>query len=210
VFRGLTIDMDQTPLNDIHVRRALYYATDREGIASGLFPGQAVAASTLNTPDLFSGVLPEADVTDGYDKIATFPYDLAKAKEELAQSSVPDGFDLTINAPDGSNPAVLITQAIKESWSQIGVNVELNLMPGGPRFQIILDHGPDLEVQIMGNVPDVPDPMQLLALYYDSAAAAKNGNNSSDLKFAVRKDWTSEPMNGFSLSNNFVSVLNPG
>ena len=45
VFRGLTLDMDQDPLSDVHVRRALYHATDREGIAEGLFPGQAVAAT---------------------------------------------------------------------------------------------------------------------------------------------------------------------
>jgi len=256
VFRGLTLDMDQDPLSDVHVRRALYHATDREGIAEGLFPGQAVAANTLNTPDLFAGALPDEEIAAGFDEIATFEYDLDLAREELAQSSVPDGFDITINVPDDSDAAILITQAIKESWSQIGVNVELNLMPGGPRFQIILDHEPNLGVQIIGNVPDVPDPMQMLALYYDSAAAAVNGNNSSnfrdeevdamiaearqstdpaeaagialdiqaaaaeqvpiipilwsDLKLALRSDWTAGPMNGFSISNNFLSDITPG
>ena len=256
VFRGLTLDMDQDPLSDVHVRRALYHATDREGIAEGLFPGQAEAANTLNTPDLFAGALPDEEIAAGFDEIATFEYDLDLAREELAQSSVPDGFDITINVPDDSDAAILITQAIKESWSQIGVNVELNLMPGGPRFQIILDHEPNLGVQIIGNVPDVPDPMQMLALYYDSAAAAVNGNNSSnfrdeevdamiaearqstdpaeaagialdiqaaaaeqvpiipilwsDLKLALRSDWTAGPMNGFSISNNFLSDITPG
>ena len=135
MFRGLTLDMDQDPLSDIHVRRALYYATDREGIAEGLFPGQAVAANTLNMPDLFAGILPDDEITAGYDEIATFPYDIDKAKEEMAQSSVPDGFDITVNVPDDSTAAITIMQAVKESWSQIGVNVDLNLMPGGPRFQ---------------------------------------------------------------------------
>ena len=255
VFRGLTLDMDQAPLNDIHVRRALYYATDREGIAEGLFPGQAVAANTLDAPELYAGILPDADVTAGYDAIATFPYDIDKAKEEMALSSVPDGFDITINVPEDSTASTTIMQAIQESWSQIGVNVDLNLMPGGPRFQLILDHGPDLGVQIIGNVPDVPDPMQLIALYYDSSQAATNGNNSSnfrddtvdqmiadarqstdpaeaattaleiqqtaaeqvpiipimwsDLKYALRSDWTSAPVNGFSLSNNFLSAITP-
>ena len=102
VFRGLTLDMDQDPLSDIHVRRALYHATDREGIAEGLFPGQAVAANTLNTPDLFAGILPDDEIAAGYDEIATFAYDIDKATEEMAQSSVPDGFDITINVPDDS------------------------------------------------------------------------------------------------------------
>ena len=255
VFRGLTLDMDQDPLSDIHVRRALYHATDREGIAEGLFPGQAVAANTLNLPDIFAGILPDDEIAAGFDEIATFEYDLDKAAAELAQSSVPDGFDITVNVPDDSDAAINIMQAVKESWSQIGVNVELNLMPGGPRFQTILDHEPNLGVQIIGNVPDVPDPTWMLALYYDSAAAAVNGNNSSnfrddevdamiaearqttdpaeaagialdiqtlaaeqvpiipilwsDLKFALRDDWTAGPMNGFSISNNFLSAITP-
>ena len=31
----------------------------------------------------------------------------------------------------------------------------------------------------------------------------------SDLKFALRDDWTAGPMNGFSISNNFLSAITP-
>ena len=31
----------------------------------------------------------------------------------------------------------------------------------------------------------------------------------SDLKYALRSDWTSAPVNGFSLSNNFLSAITP-
>jgi peptide/nickel transport system substrate-binding protein len=253
IFRGFTVDMDQEPFSDIHVRRALYYATDRVGISEGLFPGQAVAASTLNTPAIYDGILPADEVEAAYGEMEDFSFDLDKAREELAMSSVPDGFSTVLNVPDGSEAALLISQSIKETWGQVGIDVELNLMPGGPRFQIILDHGPNLGVQIIGNVPDVPDPLQMLQLYYNSAEAAPNGNNSSnfrddevdaliqeglqstdpaeaartalevqrlaaeqvpiipvlwsDFTFAVRSDWSLGPMNGFSISHNFVESL---
>lgn len=255
IFRGLTIDMDQDPFSDIHVRRALYYATNREGIVSGLFPGQAIAAETLNDPAMFEGILPADEVAAAYGELAVFPFDLDKAREELAMSSVPDGFSTTINVPDGSAPAINITQSIQETWGQIGVDVELNLMPGGPRFQIILDHGPNLGVQIIGNLPDAPDPIILPSQYYASDQAAPGGNNSSnfrdeevdaliaqakqstdpqesarlgleiqrlaseqvpiipvlwsDFKIALTDGWTMAPSNGFSLSNNFVAVIDP-
>jgi peptide/nickel transport system substrate-binding protein len=181
IWRGLTLDMQQAPFSDIHVRRALYYATDRASIAQVVSPGRAAASTALDDPALF-GALPSGTVTSGYNQIASYPFDISKAKAELAQSSVPNGFTTTLNVPQGSAPAALISQAIQASWAQIGVNLKLNLMPGGPRFQIILDHGPNLGVQVIGNLPDVPDPTELPWLYFASDQAAKNGNNSSNLK----------------------------
>jgi peptide/nickel transport system substrate-binding protein len=131
---------------------------------------------------LFSGILPDATVQQGYQAIATYPFDIAKAKAELAQSKVPNGFKVTLNVPMGSARANAISQAIKQTWAQIGVDLTLNLMPGGPRFQIILDHGPHLGVQVIGNLPDVPDATELLWLYFKGDQAVKNGNNSSNLK----------------------------
>jgi peptide/nickel transport system substrate-binding protein len=181
IWRGLTLDIQQAPFSDIHVRRALYYATDRASIANLVSPGRASASTALDDPALF-GALPPASVTSGYNQIASYPFDISKAKAELAQSSVPNGFTTTLNVPQESGAAKLIAQAIQASWAQAGVNLKLNLMPGGPRFQIILDHGPNLGVQVIGNLPDVPDPTELPWLYFASDQAAKNGNNSSNLK----------------------------
>jgi peptide/nickel transport system substrate-binding protein len=182
IWRGLTLDMQDPPFDDIHVRRALYYATDRVAIAQGITAGKAKASTALDDPALFSGILPDATVQAGYQAIATFPFDIAKAKAELAQSKVPNGFKVTLNVPMGSARASAISQAIKQTWAQIGVDLTLNVMPGGPRFQIILDHGPHLGVQVIGNLPDVPDATELLWLYFKGDQAVKNGNNSSNLK----------------------------
>lgn len=180
VWRGLTLDMTQKPFDDIHVRKALYHATDREAIANGLLNGMATPSTTPNVPELFYGVLPQEEVDAEYAKIQTFDFDLEKAKAEIAQSSVPEGFETTLNVPDDAASLQLIAQALKASWSEIGVDLTINLMPGGPRFQVILDHKPNLGVQIIGNLPDGPDTTQMADQYFSSSQAVVNGNNSSN------------------------------
>jgi peptide/nickel transport system substrate-binding protein len=182
IWRGLTLDLETAPLDDVHVRRALNYAVNKEALAGGLLAGLAVPSTTVNDPGIFEGVLPADEVAAAYAKLDAFPYDVAKAKEELAQSSQPNGFAITLNVPEDSAVIGQISQALKAQWAEIGVDLTLNLMPGGPRFQVILDHEPGLGVQIIGNRPDVPDPAQMAEQYFSSAQAAKNGNNSSNLK----------------------------
>jgi peptide/nickel transport system substrate-binding protein len=102
IWRGLTLDMTQAPFDDIHVRRALNYAVDKAAIADGLMAGLAVPASTVNDPGVFAGALTPDEVKAGYDGVLAFPYDLDKAKAEMAQSSVPKGFAATLNVPEDS------------------------------------------------------------------------------------------------------------
>lgn len=182
VWRGLTMDMTQKPFDDIRVRRALCYATNSQGIVNGLTPGLGRPSTTLNDPSIFKGVLSAAEIKKGYDAIATCPYSIEKAKAELALSSVPNGFETTLNVPADSETIGKIAQVLVQEFAKIGVTLKLNLMPGGPRFQLILDHGPNLGIQIIGNKPDGPDPTQMPFLYFHSSQAAVNGNNSSNYR----------------------------
>jgi peptide/nickel transport system substrate-binding protein len=184
-FHGLTIDMEQAPFNDVHVRRAIAYAIDRKGIINAVFGGAATPANTLDDPSFFAGVLPDADVKKAFAGIPSYSYDPAKAKAELAQSSQPKGFTTTMNVPQDSANSVAISQAIQANLKAVGINLNLNMMPGGPRFDVILEHGPNLGLQIIGNVADVPDPIELPWLYFKSDQASKGGNNSSNYKNAT-------------------------
>ncbi|MSV64299.1 MAG: hypothetical protein F2845_05865 [Actinobacteria bacterium] len=182
VFRGLTLDMTQAPFDDIHVRRALYYATNSSAIVTGLTPGLGRPSTTINDPNIFKGVLDAATIKAGYSSIATYPFSIEKAKAELALSSVPNGFETTMNVPADSATIGKISQVLVQDFAKIGVTLKLNSMPGGPRFQVILDHAPNLGIQIIGNKPDGPDPTQMAFLYFHSSQAAVNGNNSSNYR----------------------------
>jgi peptide/nickel transport system substrate-binding protein len=108
------------------------------------------------------------------------PFDITKAKAALAASPVPHGFSTTLNVPEDSSFDTLAAQILKNDWAQIGVQLNLRLMPGGPRFQIILNHKKNLGVQIIGNSPDAPDAHEMPWEYFNCDQAVFNGNNSSN------------------------------
>ena len=82
----LTLDQSAPPFDDIHVRKAIAYAIDREGLVKALLKGNGEAAKALNPPEMWSGVLPPDQVRAFYDTIPNYPFDLEKAKAELKQS----------------------------------------------------------------------------------------------------------------------------
>jgi peptide/nickel transport system substrate-binding protein len=144
--------------------------------------GLAEVSSTVNEPGIYAGALSASDVSGLYGQITSYPYDIAKAKKQIAMSSVPNGFSTTLNVPEDDPTDSLTAQILKSEWGQIGVKLGIRLLPGGPRFQIILNHKPNLGVQIIGNVPDALDPVEMPWEYFSSQQAAVNGNNSSNLR----------------------------
>lgn len=186
-FYGLTLDGDQTspPFNNIHVRKAIAYAIDRAGINNAVYSNTGTVANTLDDPTTLTGILSPAEVKKSYAAIPSYSFDLAKAKAELAQSPVPNGFTTTLNTPAPCAACVAVAQALQGMLSKIGITLNLNMMPGPPRFQYILAHGPNLGIQEIGNTADVPNPIELPWLYYASDQAVKGGNNSSNYRNAT-------------------------
>ncbi len=186
-FYGLTLDMDQTnpPYNNVHVRKAIAYAVDRAGINNAVYGNTATVANALNDPTTIVGILSAAEVKKSYAAIPSYSFSVAKAKAELAQSPVPNGFTTTLNVPAPCASCVAIAQALQGMLKNIGITLNLNMMPGPARFQYILAHGPNLAIQQIGNTADVPNPIELPWLYYKSDQAAKGGNNSSNYRNAA-------------------------
>lgn len=180
-WQGLTLDMKEFPFSNINVRKALAYATDAAGIEQAVVRGYGRVPVTLNDPSIYSASLPAATVSKLYRTLfTTLPFNLTKAKAALAASPVPHGFTTTLNVPTDSEYDTLAAQILKNDWAKIGVTLNLRLMPGGPRFQIILNHKKNLGVQIIGNTPDGPDPHELPWEYFNCDQAVFNGNNSSN------------------------------
>lgn len=101
---------------DAHLRRAIVYAINAEGISQAVFGGYA---------DLMHDVNPE--VNDGYldewKNEEYFPYDLEKAKEELSQSSY-NGEELILMISSVSTMSRM-AQMIQNNCLEIGVNIKL-------------------------------------------------------------------------------------
>ena len=104
----------QPPFNDINVRKALNYATDRNAINQAVYGGVAEAThSMLPKSQYYNPAVP------GYD------YSLAKAKAYMAKSSVPHGFSTTLVYPAGSSNHEQLATILQAEWQQIGVNLKL-------------------------------------------------------------------------------------
>lgn len=102
---------------DIHVRRALAMAIDREAMTVSQTHGYGETANT---------VLPNTLRYCTTDTVKALPYDIEAAKAELALSAYPYGFDTTISIASGNNARLQEAQIIQAAGAAIGINIQLN------------------------------------------------------------------------------------
>ncbi len=113
----IMLNCDATPTNDLLVRQALAYATNPEELVK-LF-GRGV--TSVNTSMFPPGSIYRA-ADNGYPK-----YNLAKAKQLVAQAKAKHGGDITIPLIDITDPRqALIIQALQSMWQDAGFKVTLN------------------------------------------------------------------------------------
>jgi peptide/nickel transport system substrate-binding protein len=176
----LILDYESPPFDDIHVRRAIAYAVDREGIVQGVLNGNGAAALAINPPGIWGGVLDEQAVTDFYGTVETYTFDLDAAQQELAQSSVPDGFEFSVPVPNNDPVAINSFLAVSETLGQIGITMDVRQVDPGEWLDVYFAHEEGLGAQFMAYFPDYADPANYPYLFYHSANAAPNGLNGSN------------------------------
>jgi peptide/nickel transport system substrate-binding protein len=175
----LILDYKTPPFDDIHVRRAIAYAIDREGIVQGVLNGKGAAALAINPPGIWGGILEEPAVNEFYGTVEKYAYDLDAARDELAQSSVPDGFDFSVPVPNNDPVAINTFLAISETLAQIGITMDVRQVDSGEWLDVYFAHK-DLGAQFMAYFPDYADPANYPYLFYHSSNAAPNGLNGSN------------------------------
>ncbi|ROO88975.1 peptide/nickel transport system substrate-binding protein [Actinocorallia herbida] len=110
------------PFDDLRVRKAIGHAVDRKGIVDGILGGHAEVATTLPSSAQWAG-LPAADVAAMYAAIPQVDFDLAKAKEELAASSVPGGFKATLTYPNSGSQLGKAALTLAENLKGLGIEL---------------------------------------------------------------------------------------
>ena len=119
IWQGVQYDraIDAGPLYDQRVRQALAMAIDKKSITDNVLKGLAVPTNA------FSG---NPKVTD---KVKGLPYDVAKAKQLLAEAGYPNGKGLptfTFLAPPANDPSMPVIEAVAKMWSDnLGVKVAI-------------------------------------------------------------------------------------
>jgi peptide/nickel transport system substrate-binding protein len=160
--------MEANPLRDPRVRRAISKMIDREAIVSRIMEGQAVAAGQL-LPEQFFGTSRKLPV----DK-----YDPAGAKKLLAEAGYPNGFGVTLHAPNNRyiNDAA-IAQAVAQFMSRNGIPTKLETMPAN----VFFSRGTKLEFSFLlagwgAESGDTSSPLRALLGTFDAKAGMGSAN----------------------------------
>ncbi len=119
------------PFDDPKVRQALNHAVNVDEIIQFVLGGAATRLASATKPGML-----------GHDPdLKPYPYDPAKAKQLLAEAGFPNGFEATLDAPNGrylNDKAV--AEAIVGQLNKVGLNITLNLPDYNALVQKIVGH----------------------------------------------------------------------
>jgi peptide/nickel transport system substrate-binding protein len=147
------------PFDDVHVRRAIAYAIDRQALVDAILFGNGQPADSILGP-----------TEPFYDpNVSTvLSYDLDAAKQEMAQSSVPKGFDAEyLTTPDDK-----VAEALQQQLEAIGINLTIRTVDVNQIFQV--QGKGDYEITPEYWTEDIPDPDERISWFLDPEA----GGNS--------------------------------
>ncbi len=163
--RYVTLNHSLEPLDDPNVRLALNHATDKQALIDiVLFGSGSEPTSFMPRGALYWN-----------DELPGFPYDLDRAKEYMAQSKVPDGFQLDFTFMAGSAEEEQLATVLKDMWSQIGVDLQLTPTEQGVFYDTFFAQ--DFEALTIYWTNDTIDPDQLVsfAVLPESSNAFQTG-----------------------------------
>jgi peptide/nickel transport system substrate-binding protein len=143
----------RNPFKDARVRRAFYQAIDIETIKTKVMRDMAAPTALMISPLLFSGA----------DKLMRWPYDVAAAKQLMAEAGYPEGFELVMDCPnDRYVNDEEICQAVTAMLGRIGVKVTLNALPKAQYFEKVSPPKYDSSFNLLGWTPGSLDSWNVL------------------------------------------------
>jgi peptide/nickel transport system substrate-binding protein len=179
---ALWLNNSRKPLDEAAVRQALAYATPREDMLQSVLFGNAEVANSV----IAKGKYWSKDVP-------AYTFDLDKAKELLATSSVPNGFPMEMLVVAGDTVERQEAEIIKEAWSQIGVDLTIRPVDIGTAFDEWFGGNVDAAT-FPGNTlsSDTLSDDNLAQVFYDTSGGANSfGTGYSNPEVAaILKDAT--------------------
>jgi peptide/nickel transport system substrate-binding protein len=139
------------PLDDVNIRQALNYALDKDAILKAVYFGQAKFMNSPIPPGTY------------YDKtLPGYPFNLDKAKQLMAASSMPNGFSIDFTIANGSNSAQQLATIAKDQWSKIGVTVNIQSQESSVLRTNYRDGTGKLAIVALGWTNDMNDPTEIV------------------------------------------------
>ena len=157
------LDMNEAypPLADVHVRRAISYAVDRNAIIKSVLFGHGKPANSFLPPQV-----------PFYDAHSPgLQYNLSKAKAELAKSKFPNGFKVEMLIGAGAQVENAMGQIIQQALKTLGIDVTFKTQDTSTEFQSIQSRKYQLGFSYW--TMDIADPDELVTFAIDPAGGAQ-------------------------------------
>ena len=156
------LDMNEQypPLKDVHVRRAISYAVDRQAIIKSVLFGHGTPANSFLPPQV-----PYYSKSSG-----GLQFDLAKAKAEMAKSKYPKGFKVTLLVGAGAQVENATGQILQSELKPLGINVTFKQEDTSTEFNDIGKRKYQLAFSYW--TMDIADPDELVTFALDPAGGA--------------------------------------
>lgn len=187
-YVGIDFNTAVEPFDDIHVRRAVAHACNREAFVEKLLGGHGEVATALTTPAQIESVLGADGARSKLAAVSAITYDLAKAKEELAQSKVPDGFSVKVGVSSSAPQVSSAFQALAQDLATIGITLEVSEMPVEQWYETI--GSPDWGLAYMWYFNTTGDPAELSSWFLNEGNPASYANDDVAATLAKAKEET--------------------
>ena len=169
----VTINTAMKPFDDVRVRQALNYAVNKDAIVSDILKGTGDVAHTAVPP-----VIEWAFNADA----AKYPYDVAKAKQLLADAGYLNGFETTFwvtESGSGMQSPKTMGQAIQADLQAVGIKTNIEVSEWGAYLALYnAGMGDKAGLAEMSWMFDTGDPATVLPLNFMSDGYPPKGFNT--------------------------------
>jgi peptide/nickel transport system substrate-binding protein len=181
----LAFNEERKPFQDVHVRRAISYAIDRDALVKAVLFGNGKPANSLFPPQV------------PYYQAATpgLQNNVAQAKAEMAKSTVPHGFTTSIIVPSGNSDYLTIATLLQSELKPLGIKLTITQLD--PNVANNDEQTLKYDMVLTLWTMDIPDPDELATFAVDPKSGAKsfftNYNNPTVVKDTHAAEVTTDP-----------------
>jgi len=158
----LAFNETSKPFQDVHVRRAISLAVNRSALVKAVLFGNGKPANSVFPPQV------------PYYQPATqgLQFDLNAAKQEMAKSSVPNGFSTTILVSSGFSDDLTIATILQSELKPLGINLKIQQLD--PNTANTNQQNLKYDMTLTYWTMDIPDPDELATFAVDPKSGARS------------------------------------
>jgi len=170
----LDLNEKYPPLKDVHVRRAISYAIDRNAIIKSILFGHGTPANSFLPPQV-----------PFYDRNSPgLQFNLAQAKAEMAKSKYKKGFKVSLLVGAGAQVENATGQILQDELKPLGITVAFKSEDTSTEFNDIGKQKYQLAFSYW--TMDIADPDELVTFAIDPAGGAHSFYTSYDNPAVVK------------------------